>query len=162
MERLKTQIHAALALVVHTMNVSPVTLKELNWDARKWKLPLDPGTSTDILPQIKELKIRKSCTPSYQWKTQAELFSMGETSLDKMFAQRLQVKRESIGMFAMILKLCLTLYAMFLRLDIPRTAWKGQREADRFCAFLIVIRRVYISSAADLLKKSGKSRRSLG
>ncbi len=84
-ERLKTQIHAALALVVHTLDVSPMMLEQLDWDPRNWKLPLDEGNLMEILPQVKGLNIHKSSAPPYQRKTRAELFLMGETFLDKLF-----------------------------------------------------------------------------
>ena len=66
----------------------------------------------NILLQLDGIRIQKSSAPLYRQKTQTELFKMGETTLDQKFAQRLEVKREIIGMsinhiHRLILMLCL-------------------------------------------------------
>lgn len=114
-QRLKTQIHAALALVVRKIPVPPATLEQLNWDPRRWKLPMDPRTSSSILPHIEGMNIHKSSAPSYQRATQTELFEMGETTLDRKFAERLEVKREIIGMYWNNFTVLFTPHVGFLR-----------------------------------------------
>lgn len=54
--------------------------------------------STNILPSIPELNIHKSSAISYQQKSLSELFTLGETELDQKFAERLEIKREIIGL----------------------------------------------------------------
>lgn len=98
-ERLKIQLHAALALVIKRMDLSPATKKQLDWDARKWKLPMPKSTSESILPHVAGIDIQRSSSLPYKRMTQTELFKMGETVLDQKFAKRLEVKREIIGLF---------------------------------------------------------------
>ena len=66
----------------------------------------------NILLQLNGISVQKSSAPFYRQKTQTELFKLGETTLDRKFAQRLRVKREIIGMsinriHRLILMLCL-------------------------------------------------------
>ncbi len=98
--RLKTQIHAVLALIMHNKDLSVVKPEQHDWDARRWKVPTDRSACRGILPaHITGFDIRKVSAPPYIRKSQAELFKIGETALDLKFAQRLEVKREIIGMY---------------------------------------------------------------
>ena len=94
--RLKIQLHAVLSLVMQRVDPSLKADKELNWNVKNWKFPM-PESCKQILPQVSGLDIEKSSAPSYQRKTQRELFEMGETIRDRMFAGRLEIKREIIG-----------------------------------------------------------------
>ena len=96
-ERLKVQIHAVLQWVAEKLALSPGTSDQLDWDARKWKLPMTDSNSQSLLPQVTGLKISKSLEPPYIRKQQSELFKLGETALDKKYTRRFKVKRETIG-----------------------------------------------------------------
>ena len=98
LKRFKIQIHAVLELVLQRMDLSPATLEQLDWDVKKWKIPIDDSTPKNILPQVAGLSIHKSSALPYKRQTQAQLFRMGETALDRKFAERLEVKREIIGL----------------------------------------------------------------
>ena len=97
--------------------------KELNWNVKNWKFPM-PESCKQILPQVSGLDIEKSSAPSYQRKTQRELFEMGETSLDQKFAQRLEVKREIIGVFDTISHFYCILTLGLPDIDVPPPQWR--------------------------------------
>ena len=104
--RLKLQIHAALLLVSQKLDSSAMAFAHLDCDARNWKLPMENSTFERILPHVARLNIQKSPAPSYERKSLRELFKMGETSLDQKFAQRLEIKREIIGVFSIMSHFC--------------------------------------------------------
>lgn len=112
LDRLKSQIHATLALMVAQLDILPTTLEKLAWDPAEWELPMPENFSRNILLRFNGISVEKSSAPFYQQKTQTELFKLGETTLDRKFAQRLRVKREIIGTsishsHRLILMLCL-------------------------------------------------------
>ena len=117
--RLKIQIQAVLSWVVQKVDPSQKLFEHLDWDARKWKFPMANTTLDRILPQAVGLNIRRSSAPSYERKSQRELFEMGETSLDQKFAKRLEIKREIIGLSQVILHLCFILTLGLLDVDVP-------------------------------------------
>ena len=97
-KRLQIQIHAVLSLVADKLDLLPATLEQLDWDATKWRSPMSKSPSISILPHVPGMNIHNSSALPYQRKSHSELFVLGETHLDKKFAQRLEVKRETIGL----------------------------------------------------------------
>ncbi len=95
--RLKIQIHAVLSLVMERMDSSLQSDKDLSWNPKSWKFPM-PHSCKRILPHVSGLNIQRSPALSYERKSQRELFETGETIRDRMFAGRLESKREIIGL----------------------------------------------------------------
>lgn len=114
--RLKIQIHAVLALIIHNNDVSLKKSEQPEWDARRWKVPTDKSSCKSILPaHLAGMNIQKISAPAYKRKSQPDLFKMGETVLDLKFAQRLEVKREIIGMSYNFLLILLNPYIKSFR-----------------------------------------------
>ena len=122
--RLKIQIHAALLLVIQKLDPSAGAFGNLDCDARNWKLPMEHSTFEQILPHITGLNIQKSSAPPYERKSLRELFKMGETLLDQKFAQRLEVKREIIGVFDTISHFYCILTLGLPDIDVPPPQWR--------------------------------------
>lgn len=93
---LQDQITGVLRLL-DEMNPNQVA-SGFGMEARKWKLPIHHPKAQSIIPlSLDGACFRKSRNGPYERRPQEDLFRFGETTWDKAFAARLEVKREIIG-----------------------------------------------------------------
>jgi hypothetical protein len=98
LDRLRLQITEVLAWAGRR-DPTQVVAQQAEWNPKNWKLPMPDSVGRSILPTgIEGVHFQKVVSARYQALTLPELCKMGETALDSKFAQRLEVKREIIGM----------------------------------------------------------------